>query len=240
MPAAALFDIHGNLHALEAVLTEVDREGVEAIVCGGDVLWGPMPGECLDLLLEREVLFIRGNADRDAVSGDDEIDRYCSARLGDTRKALVADWPLTIELDLPGPGRVLFCHATPRSDDEIVTRDTPDEAVAEALAEVEADLVVCGHTHVQFDRRPHGAPRLVNAGSVGMPYEGDPDARWALFGPELELRRTTYDVEEAISAILATGMPQVERIVVNALRGAVSPDDAVSFFESQRAAPHGA
>ncbi len=120
-----------------------------------------------------------------------------------------------------------------------MTRDTPDDAVAEALAGVEADLVVCGHTHVQFDRRPLGSPRLVNAGSVGMPYEGDPDARWALLGKELEFRRTTYDVKDAISAILRTGMPQAERIVVNALQGGVDPDEAVSFFESQRADLHG-
>ena len=240
MRVAALYDIHGNLPALEAVLTEVDREGVDAIVCGGDVLWGPMPAECLDVLLERDALFIRGNADRDVVAGDDEIDRYCSARLGEAQKALVADWPLTVELELLGSGRVLFCHATPRSDDEIVTRNTPDEAVAEVLAGVEADLVVCGHTHVQFDRHPSGSPRLVNAGSVGMPYEGDPDARWVLFGPQLEFRRTTYDVEDAISAILATGMPQAERIVVNALQGGVGAEDAVSFFETQRVAPDGA
>ena len=237
---AALYDIHGNLPALEAVLTEVDREGVDAIVCGGDLLWGPMPAECLDVLLGRKTLFIRGNADRDAVAGEDEIDRYCSARLGAAEKARVADWPLTLELDLPGSGRVLFCHATPRSDEEIVTRDTPDEAVAEALADIEAALVVCGHTHVQFDRRPPGSPRLVNAGSVGMPYEGDPAARWALLGKKLEFRRTTYDVEDAISAILHTGMPQAERIVVNALQGGVDPEEAVSFFESQRANPHGA
>lgn len=236
MRVAVLNDIHGNLPALEAVLAEVDREGVDAIVCGGDVVWGPLPVECLELLVARGALFVRGNADRDVLEGEDEVDRFCAPLLSDDQRARVGAWPLTVELEVREVGRVLFCHATPRSDDEIVTKATPDPAVAEVLRGVSADLVVCGHTHVQFDRAVSGAPRLVNAGSVGMPYEGDPDARWALLGPGVELRRTPYDVEAAIAEIVATGMPGVERIVVRALRGEVSPDEAVRFFESQRGA----
>jgi putative phosphoesterase len=234
---AALYDVHGNLPALEAVLAEVDRERVDAIVCGGDVVWGPLPAECLERLRAAGAGFVRGNADRDVVSGDDEIDRYAAGRLTDAHRAFVASWPLSLELEVDDLGRVLFCHATPRSDDEILTRDTPDEAVAQALAGVEVDLVVVGHTHLQFDRRVAGAPRLVNAGSVGMPYEGDADARWLLLGPEIEFRRTRYDVEPAIDTILATGMPQVERIVESALRGEIAPDEAVAYFESERKRP---
>jgi putative phosphoesterase len=232
---AALFDVHGNLPALEAVLAELEREAVDAIVCGGDVVWGPMPAECLDRLVALGALFVRGNADRDALSGESEIDRFCGARLGEEQKALIAGWPLSLELDVSGVGRVLFCHATPRSDEEIVTRDTPDAVIAEALADIDADLVVVGHTHVQFDRRATGAARLVNAGSVGMPYEGrEADARWAVIGPGVELRRTGYDVETAIESITETGLPDIDRIVGNALRGEVTADDSIRFFESLR------
>jgi putative phosphoesterase len=235
---AALYDTHGNLPALEAVLTEVAREGVDAIVSGGDVVWGAQPAECLERLVAVGARFVRGNADRDVLTGDDEIDRFCNARLSDEQKELVAAWPTTIELDLD-LGHVVFCHATPRSDEEIVTPRTPEEVVAETLADVVADLVVCGHTHVQFDRRVPGVPRLVNAGSVGMPYEGDPAARWALIGAKVELHRTAYDVGEAIAAARSSGLPQVERIVGNALEGRLGPDDAASWFEAQRVAAHG-
>ncbi|MBA3376527.1 MAG: metallophosphoesterase family protein [Actinobacteria bacterium] len=236
MRVAVLNDIHGNLPALEAVLAEVEHEGVDAIVSGGDVVWGPLPAECLELLVARGAHFVRGNADRDVLTGQDEVDRFCAPLLNEGQMAHVGAWPLTVELDVDDVGRVLFCHATPRSDEEIVTKVTPDSVIAELLSDVTADLVVCGHTHVQFDRAVTGAPRLVNAGSVGMPYEGDPDARWALLGPDIELRRTPYDVEAAIAELVATGMPGVERIVVRALRGEVAPDDAVRFFESQRGA----
>jgi len=233
---AVLNDIHGNLPALEAVLAEVEHEGIDVIVSGGDVVWGPLPAECLELLVARGAHFVRGNADRDVLTGKDEVDRFCAPLLNDEQTARVGAWPLTVELSVNDVGRVLFCHATPRSDDEIVTKATPDRVVAELLGDVTADLVVCGHTHVQFDRAVTGAPRLVNAGSVGMPYEGDSDARWALLGPDIELRRTPYDVEAAIAELVATGMPGVERIVVRALRGEVAPDDAVRFFENQRGA----
>jgi putative phosphoesterase len=231
---AALYDVHGNLPALESVLAEVERERVDAIVCGGDVVWGPLPAECLERFRGVGAQFVRGNADRDVVSGDDEIDRYAASLLTDEQRAFVAAWPLSLELEIDGLGGVLFCHATPRADDDIVTRDTPDEAVAEAIAGVDVDLVVVGHTHVQFDRQVAGAPRLVNAGSVGMPYEGDADARWLLLGPDVAFRRTTYDVDSAIRTILTTEMPRAERLVDNALRGKIGPEEAVRTFESRR------
>jgi putative phosphoesterase len=234
MRIAALYDVHGNLRALEAVLAEVADERVDTIVCGGDVVWGPQPAECLEALRAARAMFVRGNADRDVLTGKDPIDRFGAARLSEGQKALVASWPLSLELDVDGVGRVLFCHATPRSDEEIVTRATPDEEIAEVLAEVDADVVVGGHTHVQFDRRVNGAVRFVNAGSVGMPYEGDGDARWLLLGPDVELRHTSYDIAAAIPEIEATGMPQVERFVENALRGRISAEEATAFWEGER------
>ena len=234
MRVAALYDVHGNLPALDAVFEEVAGERVDAIVSGGDVVWGPLPSECLERLREAGALFVRGNADRDVVAGDDEIDRYAAARLTEEQCAFVDAWPLSLELDVDGLGTVLFCHATPRADDEIITRATPDDAVVPAFSGSAAGIVVVGHTHVQFDRQVPGAPRVLNAGSVGMPYEGEPAARWALLGPDVELRTTTYDVEAAVRAILATGMPQAERIVENALRGGIGPEEATRIFESRR------
>jgi predicted phosphodiesterase len=113
------------------------------------------------------------------------------ARLSAAAVSFLRALPLAETVEVDGLGSVLFCHATPRNDEEIFTRDSPEDAWAEALAGVDAGVVVCGHTHVQFDRRI-GDIRLVNAGSVGMPYEDAPGAYWALLGPDVELRRTEY------------------------------------------------
>ena len=119
MRVAALYDVHGNLPALDAVLAEVADEGVETVVCGGDVVGGPFPAEVLDRLAGLpDVHFVRGNADREVLGGTDEhgIDWEVErARLGPERLALVRSWPLTTELDVEGLGRVVFCHAVPRS-----------------------------------------------------------------------------------------------------------------------------
>ena len=119
--------------------------------------------------------FVRGNGDREVLEGTDAygIDWAAErARLGEERLAAVASWPLTLELDVDGLGRTLFCHAIPSADEPIFTRITPDEVVVELVGDVEAEVLVCGHTHVQFDRRLPTGLRVVNAGSVGMPYEG--------------------------------------------------------------------
>ena len=211
MRVAAVSDVHGNLPALEAVLAEADRENVDAIVCCGDVA-GPFGGECLDRLLALgdRLHLVRGNADQGA------------------------DWPLTVELDVDVLGRVLFCHGSPRSEHEILTRVSPEERVAAALAEVDAAVVVGGHTHVQFDRRAAGR-RLVNAGSVGMPYEGVRGAFWALLGPDVELRRTEYDVESAAAALEATGYPGANE-QAGWLRDPPDPDEVSAYFEGQAGA----
>ncbi len=236
MRVAALYDVHGNLPALEAVLADVERHGVEMLVCGGDVVWGPMPAECLGLLRNAGVLWVRGNADRDVLAGSVQRERWCRERLDPDACKLVSSWPPTVALDVPGLGHVLFCHGSPRSDEEIITRETPEEHVAAALGGVDADVVVCGHTHVQFDRQLADGRRLVNAGSVGMPYEGTPEARWALLGPGVELMRTAYDAVAAADAILATGFPYARKMVEDSLRGGVGAWEATAFFESRRGA----
>ena len=139
-----------------------------------------------------------GNCERDVLTPTDDVDRWCLEQLDAETRSFVATWESTIERDVPGVGRVVFCHATPTDDEEIVTRLTPDDAVRAAFATTSADVVVCGHTHVQFDRAVAGAPRLVNAGSVGLPYEGRPGACWALVDDGVDLRRTEYDVESSL------------------------------------------
>jgi predicted phosphodiesterase len=231
---AALYDVHGNIAALEAVLAEVESEEVDAVVVGGDVLWGPFQSECIAALRARDAMFVAGNCERDVLAAVDESSAWCRDQLSPEELDLVAGWPATVELELDGLGAGVFCHATPRSKDEILTRATQDADVAEALAGTEADLVVCGHTHVQYDRRVDGVPRLVNAGSVGLPYQGEPGAFWALLGPEVEHRRTSYDVEGAFASLAGSGFPSAEEVFGEAVRGIASAESATAYFESKR------
>jgi putative phosphoesterase len=239
---AALNDIHGNLPALEAVLAEVEEAGAEVVVCGGDVVGGPFSAEVFDRLARLpDARFLRGNGDRMLLEGVDEYGQDWNTerrRLGDARLAEVASWPLTLELEIDGLGPTLFCHAIPTADDPIFTRLTPDEDVDELLGDVSADVVVVGHTHVQFDRRLPSGVRVVNAGSVGMPYGGRRGAFWALLGPEVELRRTDYDVDAAAAAIRAVGGDGNEQLA-RVLLEPPDPDEASRFFESQRLTQRG-
>jgi len=200
MRVAALYDIHGNLPALEAVLEEVDAD--TTIVVGGDVVGGPFGGETLEALraLGGRAVWLRGNTERELVEQPPpreggpppgEIERM-RADLTDEQVEFVYGLPERVELDVDGLGRVLFCHAVPQNDLDIVTPLTPDERLASIVAGLETDAVVAGHTHMQEDRRVAGV-RWVNAGSVGMPYEDAAGAYWALLGPDVELRRTDYD-----------------------------------------------
>jgi putative phosphoesterase len=226
LTVAALYDVHGNLPALEAVLAEVDAD---LILVGGDVVAGPWPAETLGRLraLGDRVRFIRGNADREVVEPSREgraggpppgVMEFVRERLTVDQLEFLAALPLTETVKVDGLGEVLFCHATPRSDEELLTRISPDERWLAALAGVEATVVVCGHTHVQFDRMIDGY-RVVNAGSVGMPYEREPGAYWLVLGPDVELRRTACDVPD----ISSSGWPEEWP--------SATPEDATEFFE---------
>jgi predicted phosphodiesterase len=237
MRVAALYDVHGNRPALEAVLAELEREGdADAIVVGGDVLWGPKQLECIDLLLDAGAVFLAGNCEHDVLHPSSDVDRWCNERLSDEVRALIASWPLQIDREIDGLGSVVFCHATPSDCETILTLITPDDDVAAAFADTDSAIVVCGHTHVQFDREVPRGPRLVNAGSVGLPYEGDAGAYWALVGPDIDLRRTTYDVERALAELRATAFPHFDEIFARALVGQVTAGEATSELESRRGA----
>ena len=224
---AALYDIHGNLPALEAVLQEVQQAGVDQIVVGGDVLPGPMPRETLRRLLDLDipVQFIHGNGDREALAqmaGKEasnippqflELIRWSAQQIYPDYEQTLAGWPDTLSVEVEGLGEVLFCHATPRNDTEIFTRLTPEEPLLPVFEGVSAPLVVCGHTHMQFDRTV-GKTRVVNAGSVGMPF-GERGAYWLLLGPDVQFRRTLYDFAKAAEQIRGTQYPLAEDFAAN-------------------------
>jgi putative phosphoesterase len=223
---AALYDIHANLPALDAVLA--DAEAADIIVVGGDFAHGPLPAETVDRLrgLGERVRFIRGNADRE-VGGEDAWQRE---PLGDERLRFLAGLAETLTLDVDGLGSALFCHGSPRSDEEIITAVTPEARLGRILAGVGEAVVVCGHTHHQFDRSVGGI-RVVNAGSVGMPYEGRPGAFWAMLGPDVELRSTAYDLDAAAAVIMASGYPGADELV-DTLRNPPGADEVARHFES--------
>jgi putative phosphoesterase len=200
---AALYDVHGNLPALDAVFAEVDGETSDVVVFGGDLVWGPWPSECLrraESLGDRAVL-LRGNCERLVLDGASPAHAWARDRLSRAELARIATWPLTRTLEVDGLGPTLFCDATPRSEDEILTPESPEAAWEEALAGVDQPVVVCGHTHLQSERLLAGT-RVVNPGSVGAPTIR-PVAWWAMLGPDVDLRTTQYDTEATIAAASA-------------------------------------
>lgn len=226
MRVAALCDVHGNLPALEAVLAEVAALDVDAIVCGGDVVAGPFPPECLGRLQLAGARFLRGNADRFSPRAPEGTWEWVSSRLDDDSVRFLDELPITFEL-----GGVRYCHGSPRDEDEILTKVSPDERFRAALHGVEESLVVGGHTHVQFEREIDDR-RFVNAGSVGIPYEGRPGAFWALLdGDEVDLRQTPYAVEAAVALIRTSGYPGADQIA-GWLLEPQDPDDVSAYFES--------
>lgn len=243
MRIAALYDIHGNLPALEAVVADVLSAHVDQVLVGGDVVAGPMPGATLAFLqrLSVPVQFIRGNADREVASplsaaesnalpeAIRESTRWVAEQLSPEQRQTLWGWPETRLLSVAGRGDVLFCHATPRSDTAVFTRLTSEDRLRPAFADPGVSLVVCGHTHMQFERRI-GPVTVVNAGSVGMPY-GEPGAYWLLLDTHgIEFRRTVYDFPEAAERVRATHYPHAEDFAANNLLHPPTEAEALDVF----------
>jgi predicted phosphodiesterase len=207
---AALYDVHGMPWALEAVLAEVDAD---VLVFGGDLVWGPFPAETLSLLRSLDAQFVRGNADRDP-------GEWVASHLDEEGLRWLLELPESLVVD-----SVFYCHATPRSDEEIVTPETPDELLDEMLAGVGERLVVGGHTHMQQRRG-----RYANAGSVGMPYEDDVAAFWAVVDEDVEFRKTPFDVQRAVAEIERSGWPLADAFIRENLLEPASRAEAISQF----------
>jgi putative phosphoesterase len=242
MRVAAVYDIHGNLPALEAVLHDIRQAEVELIVVGGDVVPGPMPRETLECLLDLDipVQFIQGNCEIDALAemaGTGaarvpeqfrDIIRWSAQQLYPKYERLLASWAKIIRVEVDGLGEVLFCHATPRDDNEIFTRLTQEERLSPIFEGLNVTLVVCGHTHMQFDRLV-GSIRVVNAGSVGMPF-GEPGADWLLLNPDVQLRHTPYDLKKAAERIRKTDYPQAQAFAANHVLQPASEEKMLEAF----------
>jgi predicted phosphodiesterase len=259
MRVAALYDIHGNVQALEAVLADVMDADVDVIVVGGDVASGPFPAQTLDRLsaLGEPVRFVRGNAEREVIDAYERLTAgiasehddpagegfepvWVAGQLTATHRELLATFSPSVTLDVDGLGEVHFCHGSPRSDEDIITAATSDARLEAMLESCAQRVVVGGHTHVQLDRATR-AHRVVNAGSVGMPYEDSAGAYWALLGPDVELRCTAYDYASAAASILASGHPWSEDIVKECLLEPIGRAAAIEHFEgisSKRTPPN--
>ena len=250
---AALYDIHANLPALEAVLSEIRTAKVDAIVIGGDVLAGPMPCETLDFLLNLDIPthFIVGNGELAVLAQigvDDPADvtywgttsgkplpeqarlqvRWNAQQIHPAYDELIGRWPKTIHLAVDGFGEIVFCHGTPQSETACFTRLTPESRLRPMFDDIGALVVVCGHTHMQFDRMI-GSVRVVNAGSVGMPF-GAPGADWLMIGPNIELRHTPYDLDGAAETIRRTAYPGADDFSAHSILHPPSEEQMLQVF----------
>ncbi len=239
MRIAVLADVHGNLPALRAVLAEVDSERPDSVVVAGDVVAGPLVRESLELLRARPepVHWVSGNSEREAIAvfdgepaGDDPpgLAAAWSANAIDRGwRDEIDSWPIALALD-----DVRFCHGSPRSDSEILTTATPDEAFAGALSGVDEPLVIGGHTHRQFTRELPSWPAYANAGSVGLPYEGRPGAFWMMVrGGVPELRETSYDLDAALHELRTAGFAEYDDQLLRSLIEPADPDWVADFLE---------
>ena len=242
MRVAAIYDIHGNLPALEAVLHEISQRKVDQIVVGGDVLPGPMPRETLERLrnLDAPAHFIYGNGEvavLQQMAGKEPasvpqtfrpIIRWTAEQLHPEHQQWLSTWPKTVTLEIAGLGSVLFCHASPQNENDIFTRLTPDNHLLPLFEGLDAATVVCGHTHVQSDRKI-GPTRVVNAGSVGMPF-GKPGAHWLLLGPDIQFRHTAFDLAHAAERVRSTDYPQAEDFVARNILNPPTEQEMLEIF----------
>jgi putative phosphoesterase len=214
---AAISDVHANIAALEAVLGAIDQCGADAVVVCGDLAWGPQPAATMERLmaLPGPVYFVKGNADREVGERHGvrqglpgwiaEINEWCTDQLSVAQREFLNRLPSSVTLPVKGLGDVLFVHGSPRRDTDPIRRDTPSDEIRPMIADVREATIVCGHTHIQFDRMVDGT-RIVNAGSVGL-QSAARGACWALLGPNVVLKETAYDYQAAADQIRRSGVP---------------------------------
>ena len=229
MRIAALYDVHGNLHALEAVLAEVERERVDVVLYGGDIASGPFPRETVELARSLpQAVFILGNADVFSTVWPPEAEErrdWVENQLEREQVEWLESLPFSASYD-----DTLFVHANPRDVQVPFHERTPQSDFEEYAAGVAESRIVTGHTHMQWER-PVGDKRWICAGSVGMAYENEPGAYWTLLvDGEPEFRRTDYDRERAAEAIRGSGHPLADEIAADNVLRVPSRAQALEFF----------
>jgi putative phosphoesterase len=228
MRIAAIYDIHGNISALEAVIDVISTKQVDTVVIGGDVVAGPFPRETLSLLQKISVptYYLLGNAESDVIrlilgqpsdgmsEKANEVAGWVVDQLTSEQKDFLLTWTDSLQLTLAPRYRAYFCHGTPRSNTEIFTLVTPEERVKAIFRQTDASVYICGHTHMQFERTVENI-HIVNAGSVGMPFGGT-TADWLLIdGNEFEFVHTEYSLQSAVERMRTSGYPDVENFIQN-------------------------
>lgn len=240
---AVISDVHANVPALRAVLAEIESAEPDALVSCGDLLAGPLPGQTIELLrgLSIPVHCVRGNGDRamaevfdgagdPATAHEDDLSTWAGRHLTREERSYLSTFCATLTLEADGLGPVLFCHGSPRRDDEVILRTSSSQHVAAALADVDEHTVICGHTHMQFDFRTD-RHRLVNVGSVGMAY-GQPGAYWAMLGPGVSLRRTSYDRQAAAREIREVSQsPRADFFATQYVLQPPTAEEALAVFQ---------
>jgi predicted phosphodiesterase len=234
MRLALIADIHGNLPALDAVLAELAREGIDQAVCLGDISIGPQPVETLERVRALGCPVILGNWDAWLVEGMPDLDggalgqvlsetcSWAGSKLSPEQQDLLLRFAPVVEHDLPGGETLLAFHGSPRSYEDAIFATTPDDEVEEMLDGRDALVHVGGHTHFQLVRRL-GESLLVNPGSIGLPFRralpGVMEvAPWAEYGVltfedgrvSVDLRRAPFDLDELLTALRESGMPHAE------------------------------
>lgn len=241
MTVVVISDIHGVLPALDAVLDEPAVRHADVIVALGDIAAGPQPNEVMQRLLSlgNRVSWIIGNADREMVelrqgsreSIPDTIAEWAAGVLTQEHINILGCLPQTFDLNVEGLGPTTFCHATSRSDDEVVLVDSRYQRWDEVFAAIEPQIqtIVCGHTHMPFIRLWRGR-LVVNPGSVGMPY-GRSGPHWALLGPGVSLMRSAMDLDRACKLICEMSeFPGIDKWTNYFIRGLASDEDVMELF----------
>ena len=234
---AVVGDVHGSAVAFAAVLEEIRCDPPDLVVVNGDLSWGPEPEAALTLADGlADAVFVRGNAEsalmrlvHDPALDRTDTETWMLERHSSDRLAQIEGFAGTVSVDVDGIGRVFVCHGSPRGDQEIVTQRTPEPRMRALLDGVAVDVLVTAHVHLQFARQVLGITSM-NAGSVGLQYGGPPAAYWAELGPEIRLRRTRYDLDQAERRVRGSGIPNAERLVA-LLREPPGSDEVIEHGE---------